>query len=411
MATNKPRTHTSLDTRLRGMAASLRPRLMDRYVLTGFLVPFSYCLFGFIGIWLAWDVGQNGLELLDMNVAPAQIAAYYATLLPSLFVTILPIALLLALLYSLTRMSRRNEIISFLMAGVSLPRILAPLLLASLLLTFISGWLHAELAPQAERTAREYMARLRDDQKRFSRLEAHVFRNRGSHRIWFIQRVPLQGEQMFRGVQVIVQTPDAGGIPRTTAKYYANLARYDRFESAWEFRGARFIAYDENGAVKSEDKDPRLYIRGWSETPEQIVSASMREDDMSIPQLREHLRHNETFTPAQLAPFRTQLHWRHAAAWICMISTLIGASLAVVFNRRGMLPSIATAIALFFLLWIGSQIFLALGKGGRIPAWPAAWIPLIIFGAVGLWLLWMRSNNRELPSPGVGLPRAVRLPK
>ena len=44
-----------------------------------------------------------------------------------------------------------------------------------------------------------------------------------------------------------------------------------------------------------------------------------------------------------------------------------------------------------------THLFLALGEGDRIPAWAAAWTPNILFGAVGLILLYFRSTNREPP--------------
>jgi hypothetical protein len=44
------------------------------------------------------------------------------------------------------------------------------------------------------------------------------------------------------------------------------------------------------------------------------------------------------------------------------------------------------------------SLFVALGKGARIPPMMAAWSPDILFGIIGVYLLWLRSNNRELPS-------------
>jgi lipopolysaccharide export LptBFGC system permease protein LptF len=56
------------------------------------------------------------------------------------------------------------------------------------------------------------------------------------------------------------------------------------------------------------------------------------------------------------------------------------------------------AILLFFLLVLTSSVFLALGKGARIDPLVAAWGPVLLFGAVGALMLWMRSTNRELPN-------------
>jgi lipopolysaccharide export LptBFGC system permease protein LptF len=52
---------------------------------------------------------------------------------------------------------------------------------------------------------------------------------------------------------------------------------------------------------------------------------------------------------------------------------------------------------MFFSLVFFSSLFIALGKGGRVTPFTAAWGPMIAFFLVGLLLLWMRSTNREMP--------------
>jgi hypothetical protein len=47
------------------------------------------------------------------------------------------------------------------------------------------------------------------------------------------------------------------------------------------------------------------------------------------------------------------------------------------------------------------HLFLALGEGARISNWAAAWTPNIIFGLIGLILLYYRATNREPPRFGM----------
>jgi lipopolysaccharide export LptBFGC system permease protein LptF len=75
----------------------------------------------------------------------------------------------------------------------------------------------------------------------------------------------------------------------------------------------------------------------------------------------------------------------------------VAAPCGIVYSRRGVLGGVALAIGLFFLLVLASSLFIALGKGGRVSPFTAAWGPMIAFFVAGLYLLWMRSTNRELP--------------
>src|SRR2546423_13899192 len=125
-------------------------RRLDRYVLRYFLQAYFYCIAGFISIWFIFDVSDNISTFLDERISRSLIAKYYLTQVPQILVILLPVALLLALLFCLGRMSRSNEIVSMLTAGVSVPRAIAPLLLVGLLTTGLSTVLNYSLAPHAE---------------------------------------------------------------------------------------------------------------------------------------------------------------------------------------------------------------------------------------------------------------------
>jgi lipopolysaccharide export system permease protein len=86
-----------------------------------------------------------------------------------------------------------------------------------------------------------------------------------------------------------------------------------------------------------------------------------------------------------------------ALPWTCLVIAFIAAPLGIGYSRRGLLSSVATAIILVFSMNFVTHLFLALGEGARIPTWAAAWVPNIVFGALGLALLYYRATNREPP--------------
>jgi hypothetical protein len=91
-------------------------RLLDRYVLSTFLRAYVYCIAAFISIWLVFDISDNISTFLDERISLGQVGQYYLTQVPQILVILLPVSLLLALLFSLGRMSRTNEIVSMLTA-------------------------------------------------------------------------------------------------------------------------------------------------------------------------------------------------------------------------------------------------------------------------------------------------------
>jgi LPS export ABC transporter permease LptG len=317
------------------------------------------------------------------------VAQYYLTQMPLFLVILLPVSLLLGLLFCLSRMSRTNEIVSMLTAGISLPRLLAPLIGAGILTAAFSSALNYSLAPHAERARKNYFDIARDDPR--DRVSGQIFRNRADNRTWFIQRFrPDRNE--FLTVQVLQQDNDDNIV----TNYLAARASYREDERAWELQQVKVVNYDAAGNITQEQTAESLVMTQWSETPFRLASTNMKADFLSLPELRDYLRYNWDFPHSLLAPFATHLQYRIALPWECLIVVFLAAPLAIGFSRSGVLTSVAAAIALVFSMNFLRHFFLALGEGDRIAPWAAAWMPTILFSAIGAVLLYVRASNREL---------------
>ena len=364
-------------------------RLLDRYVLRHFLLAYFYCIASFISIWFIFDISDNISTFLDDRVSQSLILKYYFTQVPQILVILLPVALLLALLFTLGRMSRSNEIVSMLTAGVSLPRLIAPLLLVGLATTVLSTALNYSLAPHAEYAQKKL---LEDPSRQQGTLLAQIFRNRTDNRTWFIRHFK-PGENTFVTVHIVQQDANDNIV----TNYIATSAVYHPETKAWELQFVKVVHYDETGNVSNSSIMDSLMIKDWRETPFRLSSANLRAEYLSVPELRNYLDSNADFPPTLLAPFATHLQYRMALPWTCLVIALIATALGIGYSRRGILSSVAAAIIIVFSMNFVTHLFLALGEGARIPDWIAAWTPNILFGALGVVLLYYRATNREPP--------------
>ncbi|MDP9291679.1 MAG: LptF/LptG family permease [Verrucomicrobiota bacterium] len=367
-------------------------RLLDRYVFRNFFVPFIYCFCGFIAIWLVFDLSDNGSDFIQARVPVRKVAWFYLNQFPAITLICLPIALLLALLYSLSRMSRSNEIISMLGAGISVVRLLFPLAIAGFAATALSLALSYELVPHAEAKKKAMLQQIVKKTEKRPEFDGQVFRDRTTARTWFVQRTRKNPDELL-GVLVIAQ--DRNG--NVLEKHYARRATYDPATSTWTFERGKVSSMDLEGNLVDDKYFQTLKATGWTETPWRIASSNIEPQNLSVSELEDYVRFNADFPVAQLAPYHTQLQNRWALPWNCFVVVLIGAPLGIVFSRRGVLAGVASSLFIFFALIFLTNLFLALGKGARVPAGLAAWGPNAVFGLIGLWLLWLRSNNRELP--------------
>lgn len=370
-------------------------KLLDRYVLRNFLEPFFICFFGFISIWLIFDLTDNGAEFVQAHASIKTVAFFYLTQLPQIIILSLPVGLLLATLFSLSAMSRRNEIISMLTAGRSVPRVMLPLIAVGVIASGFLLWLNYDLAPHAEAIKKAAMEQISRGRKpgEVEPVNGYLFRDRMNGRTWYIRRFRPDAMQ-FDGVHISQQ--DATG--RITRKWYAGRAVYDPRTKSWALNKGVILDFNEAGDIAKIDnfQDDYRVIHDWSETPWRIGSGQQEAQNLTVPELRSYLQYNSDFPAVQLAAFHTYEHHRLAVPFQCLVVIFVAGPLAIVFSRRGVIGGVAGAMALYAGLLLSTYFFLALGKGHRISPIVAAWFPNAFFLLIGLILLYFRGSNREL---------------
>lgn len=379
--------------------------LLDRYVLTGVFAPLLLCFVGLIAIWIIMDLTDNGRDFISAGAGMGLLGRYYLVQMPQIVLMVLPITLLLALLFSLGRMSRTNEIVSMLGFGLSMGRILTPLLIAGFLCSLICVVLKYEWAPNADARKEGILNLVSDlsvDKRKGNKSSsddaewlalAWLYRNILTDRTWFVGRVPIDlatGEMRY--VAVWWQT-GTGKVFRT---YRAHSVSWDHETKTWTFKKCTIYEFDEFGTALITNL-PLHEIPDWAETPWHVVSSSYKAEYLGVQGLTTYIRSNARQPPAKLAPYRTRWHHSWAEPFRCFFIVLMAAPLGIVHSRRGVLSGVAGAIVIFFGLIFLDGVFLALGESGRAPAWLGAWGPNLILGVIGAALFYIRANDKEPP--------------
>ncbi len=387
---------------------------LDRYLLRQFLVPFAFCFIGFIAIWLIIDLSDNVGDFNKGGAKFAEVARFYLVQLPQIIVLIMPVTLLLALLYSLSKMSRTNEIISMLTAGKSLHRILRPLYFVGIYASLITLALNYEWAPQAEAAKESIHESITKDKRRGGEgsVTGQLYRNRDGRRTWFAGIIPLDLSGDSKLLDVYVFQEDENGQLQTVyfaekAAWVARNIDYNN-EPTWRLKKATIL--DPGNPVKElrrQHFEEDIYIPGWTETPWKLLSGNVAAEHLGAPALAFHLRTNPNLPPKIRARFQTHLYDRWAAPWSCLVIVLFAAPLGIVYSRRSVLGGVAYCIFIFFGSVFSSHFFLALGQGTYVPPFLGAWATNLAIGTIGLLLLHFRSANKDFPKPTPAYVRSL----
>src|SRR4030042_3425788 len=112
-------------------------QILDKYLLKQFLYVLFFALLSFWIIFLIVDAVEHIDTFIDRHASLSAVIKYYIFYSPYILVLVLPIAMLLSSLFSLGLLSRQNELLALKSSGISLYRILFPLLGLALVISFL----------------------------------------------------------------------------------------------------------------------------------------------------------------------------------------------------------------------------------------------------------------------------------
>jgi lipopolysaccharide export LptBFGC system permease protein LptF len=135
----------------RAKARNVFPRILDEYVVREFLNTFFMVLAGFVMLMLVFTFFELVGDILRNRIHLSTVGAYLVNLTPSMLYQIAPLAVLIAVLVTFGVLNRNSELIAMKASGISLYRLVVPIVSIAAILA-VSLFLFDEFyLPQANR--------------------------------------------------------------------------------------------------------------------------------------------------------------------------------------------------------------------------------------------------------------------
>ena len=132
-----------------GRSVPLRPRILSRYLLKLHVAPFLFATILLTTLMLLNEVVKRFADLVGKGLHWTVIAEVFVLSIPFILAMTLPMAVLVAVLYTFNRLASDNEISAMKASGVSMTRLLLPVCLAALILAGFMVWLNNSLLPES----------------------------------------------------------------------------------------------------------------------------------------------------------------------------------------------------------------------------------------------------------------------
>lgn len=354
-------------------------KLIDKYVLSNVLVPLGYCLAAFLMVFVIFDLFSHLSDFIDAGTPLPAIARFYLYLLPSAVIFIVPISLLLAVLYGLSQLTRNNELTAMRASGVSLYRLMVPIVVLGFVASIAVAFINETLAPWSAYWTDQFVKA----ETHLDEIDFHIstdlpYRNPQADRVWMIGKFNRNTYEMER-VEVIEQRADG----TDSARIRARAAHW--LDGNWWFTEASIQRLDEQGhPLGPPSTHSRRAMTDFTETPRDFVNVTKDPEFLSSRELLAFINAHQHVSRDTLARHEVDLHYRLAMPWTCFIVTLLGLPIGAHTGRKGAIRGVALALGLFFSFYVLINFGMALGKNQTLVPWLAVWLPNFLFLSVGL---------------------------
>ena len=370
-------------------------RLLDRYILRETTGPLVLGLLVFTFLALMQELFQYAEMIIGRNVEVAVALQLLGYSLPHIVVLTIPMAFLFAILIATGRLAADSELVAMRASGISLWAVYRPILLQSLVLAGLTGYLTTVTLPAGNKAISELRLSILT-RSVSQQVKPKVFYDQLQDRVLYVFEAP-EDEDAWRGVFLAdaVPGPEQQVIVGETGRIDLNRAT-----------GQAVLRFGLADVHEVDTNDPGSYqVQRLRDANIALEDSLFRHEERLV--LAKDAR-SMTFSELverAAAPGRTEsernkalveIHKRFAIPAACLVFGLYGIPLGF-RNRRGGRSSgflISVGIFLFYYVMLGNGEEAA--ASGQLPPWLAMWAPNILLSLLGTFLLWRRNRDKSL---------------
>lgn len=287
-------------------------------------------------------------------------------------------AILLSIFLSLALFSRNNEIVAMKAGGISVYKIITPLIVISGCLVLISFVNQELIMPYTSQRA-EYTENIRIKQKKGKRLLKQ-------DRFWYRSEDTICNIDLFeydsntlKGITLYFFDKQFNLVKRIDA----GLGRW--VDNKWQFNNLVIRSFGTDGSMDMEVADEKIIP--LKETPDDFKTARREPEEMSYSELRDYIDKIER-AGYKIPEYVPYLYAKISFPFICLIMPFLAIPFALRIGRGGGIAwGVGLSVIIGFSHFVLFNFSLSLGRGELLPPLLSAWAANILFGTIGIYLL------------------------
>jgi lipopolysaccharide export LptBFGC system permease protein LptF len=342
--------------------------LVKFFLLTISFLAAIFIIFTAFELWKFAGTIDGGVWLLTR---------YLFFLLPFIYIQLAPSALMIAMLATYVIKSRQNEVVTWMSAGQSVYRLLAPCFLLMLAIGGANYALQETVLPRANQVQDDLRMQIRSRGK--SAPGAGKLWVANDRRIYSftLPEGTRSGGRNVNDLSVYEFAPDGGRLQ----------AVYKAPQAVWEHDRIRFVGTAEKSTISGTGKPAIEKIENGelAEDSNPLAEFNQKPAHLTAAGVKEAIRHSDS--DAEKRAFRIALQKKYATLFLPLVIMLFTAPFALSISRKAKVVTVGYAVGLWLLFMGVTNVFEQFGQNGYLRAELAVWGPVALFSLVGVYLL------------------------
>ncbi len=350
---------------------------IDIYIIRKFLGTFFYAISLLIIIVIIFDVSENIDEFIEKK-APlhAIIFDYYLNFIPYFVNLFSYLFTFISVIFFTSKMAANSEIVAILSSGISYYRMLRPYFISAIFLAIMSFYLSNFLIPKTNQKRRLFKDRYIENLEKDKDQNIHFQINPGTFA--YVESFNMKNKTGYKF------SLERFKDNKMIYKLSGERITWDSTESRWTIDAytIRRINGLHEIISKGASMDTTLNLK-----PTDLYIQKENYEEMNFTELRQYIAKEKLKGSDDVVFYEVEKNTRIASPFATLVLTLIGVSLSSRKIRGGIGMHLGLGILITFSFILFMRISTVFATYGNLSPMLAAWIPNILFGALGLYLL------------------------
>ena len=366
------------------------PLLLYSYIATELLAPFFasfiilYCVFFLVRLIPLLEV------VLELHIGLADFIRLFSYIFPHMLFYVIPMASMAGVIICFTRMTNDREILAFKACGISLRKMLPPVVLIAAAIATLTGFFSVQLIPAGAVAVKQLMFHLAKE-KIDKGLKEKEFTEALGDLVVYVDTIDK--EDNWHGVFV--------SDMRGRQQPLITVAKSGHLEAEMDKMMVTVILNDgtlhnaeglDNQVIRFQRYQLQIPLRPPTRIGREDVTV-MDRGSMSQEQLLANAAHYGPDT-RQGRIFRAEYHHRLALPVGCFILSLLGLPLGLLAGPGKRAVGLPLGLACFVLYYITYTITGVMGEEGVLPLVFGMWLPNILLLALTVFVF-LRADQEK----------------